>query len=141
MQPVISNTTQKADCLFVHLYCGDHDNDFLFYQDDGISFDYQKGVFSQRLLRYHATENRFVIHKASGPYASHYKKLKVMFHGFPMMNTIRINGESKDIHPEINRFFKGLEKYDPIKDPEPAPEETVMGIEMAYSADEMVLEW
>lgn len=141
MQPAISNTTQKADCLIVHLYCGDHDNDFMFYQDDGITFDYQKGVFSQRLLRYHAIENRFVIHKASGPYASPYKKLKVMFHGFPMMNTIRINGESKDIHPEINRFFKGLEKYDPIKDPEPAPEETVMGIEMAYSADEMVLEW
>jgi hypothetical protein len=58
-----------------------------------------------------------------------------------MMNTIRLNGEPKDIHPEINRFFKGLEKYDPIKDPEPGPEETVMAIELEYSVNEIVLEW
>jgi alpha-glucosidase len=141
MQPAISNTTQKADCLSVHLYRGDHDSDFLFYQDDGISFDYQKGAFSQRLFRYHAIENRFVIHKAGGPYTSPYKRLKVMFHSFPMMNTIRINGESKDIHPQINRFFAGLEKYDPIKDPEPAPEETVMAVEVDYSLEEVVVGW
>lgn len=141
MQPVVSNTAQKSEYLIVHLYQGDRDNDFLLYEDDGISFDYQTGVFSKRLLRYNATANRFVIHKQSGTFKSNYKKIKVMFHGFPMMNTVRINGEAKDIHPEINRFFKGLEKYDPIKDPEPAPEETVMGLEMPFSAEEIVVQW
>jgi alpha-glucosidase len=141
MQPALSNTTMKAECLTIHLYHDDQDNEFLLYQDDGTSFDYQKDAFSKRPLKYHPSGRRFVIHGASGTYASHYKKIKIVFHAFPMMNTIRINSQARDIHPEINRFFKGLEKYDPIKDPEPAPEETVMAIEVEYSVDEIVLEW
>lgn len=141
MQAAVPNTTYKPECLIIHLFHGDADNDFLFYDDDGISFDYQHGVFSKRILRYHALANKFVIHKSEGSYPSSFLKIKLIFHNFPMMNVLRINGETKDIHPEINRFFKGLEKYDPIKEPEPAPEETVMGFEMAYSPAEIVIEW
>ncbi|HEX8038644.1 MAG TPA: DUF5110 domain-containing protein, partial [Chryseosolibacter sp.] len=120
---------------------GDADSYFLFYEDDGNSFDYQKGFFSKRLLRFEPLENRFIIQAAEGNFPSAFKKIRVIFHGFPAMNTVRINGQSTDIHPEINRFFKGLEKYDPIKDPEPAPEETVMSVEVANSADAISFEW
>ena len=141
MQPVISHTTEKSEWLIIHLYAGETDNEFVFYEDDGNSFNYQKGMYSRRLLRYEAQENKFVIHPAAGEYASPLKKLKIVFHGFKMINTIRINGEIKDIHPEVNRFFAGLEKYDPIKDPDPGPEEMVMGIDMPYSAQEIILQW
>jgi alpha-glucosidase len=141
MQPVISHTTEKSEWLIIHLYAGDTDNEFLFYEDDGNSYDYQQGAYSRRVLRYKAKANTFVIDASEGAYSSERKKIKVVFHGFTGMNTIRINGDVKDIHPEINRFFAGLEKYDPIKDPEPAPEETVMGIEMAYSANAITLDW
>jgi len=140
MQPVISHTSEKSEWLILHLYAGEADNEFVFYEDDGISFDYQGGNFSKRRLRYEAMANRFVIHSATGSYRSALKKIKVVFHGFKM-NTLRINGESNDIHPEINRFFPALEKYDPIKDPEPAPEETVMAITIPYSSDTITLQW
>jgi hypothetical protein len=45
------------------------------------------------------------------------------------------------LHPEINRFFASLEKFDPINDPEPAPEENVQSIEIQYSAEEIILKW
>lgn len=141
MQAVVANTNQKTDCLMIHLYCGDSDSDFLFYEDDGHSFDYQRDVFSKRLLHYEPLDSRFTIRKAEGNYRSSFKKIKLVFHGFPMINTLRINDRATDIHPEINRFFKGLEKYDPIRDPEPAPEETVMSLEIPYSADEIVFAW
>lgn len=140
MQPVISHTGEKSESLHVHVYAGETDHDFLFYEDDGASFDYQQGVYSKRLMRYEARANRFVIQQSEGHYQSPVRKIKLFFHGFGM-STLSINGVSKDIHPEINRFFGGLEKYDPIKDPEPAPEETVMAIEMPYSAGEIVIQW
>lgn len=140
MQPVLSNAKEKSELLIIHLYAGESDNDFLFYDDDGISFDYQKGAYSRRLLRYEAHARRFVLNPAEGDYAPPTKKIKMVFHGF-RMNTVRINDDVRDIHPEINRFFTGLEKYDPIKDPEPAPEETVMAIEIPYSPDAIVMAW
>lgn len=141
MQPVAPNTSRKSELLIIHLYAGDVDNAFLFYEDDGISYDYQQSVFSRRLLQYFAQSNTFIMERCEGYYSSPLKRVKIVFHGFKMMNTIRINGEPRDIHPEINRFFAGLEKYDPIKDPEPAPEETVMAIEFPYSADRITLAW
>ena len=141
MQPAVSSTNEKSEILIIHLYAGDADNKFLYYQDDGISFDYQQGVFSRRWLHYQAQENTLVIGQSEGTYSSTLKRLKIVFHGFKLINTIRINDESRDIHPEINRFFMGLEKFDPIKDPEPGPEETVMAIEIPYSADTVTLAW
>jgi alpha-glucosidase len=140
MQPVISHTGEKSEWLNIHLYAGESDNSFLFYEDDGASFDYQQGVFSSRLIRYEASQKRFVIQATQGNYTSPIKRIKVFFHGFGM-DTILINGASQDIRPEINRFFRGLEKYDPIKDPEPGPEETVMAVEVHYSIGEIVFEW
>jgi alpha-glucosidase len=140
MQPVLASTKEKSDTLILHLYAGDADNEFLFYEDDGISFNYQNGEFSRRLLRYESHARKFVITAPEGTYASPIKKIKVVFHGFSM-NIIRVNDRPMDIHPEINRFFAGLEKYDPIKDPEPAPEETVMAIEIPYSADMIRITW
>jgi len=141
MRPVAQYATEKNELFIVHLYAGDADNSFLHYDDDGASFDYQNAVYAKRVLRYTAQANTFVLERAEGTYASPLRRLKLVFHGFTMMNTIRINGQPHDIHPEINRFFAGLEKYDPIKDPEPAPEETVMAIEVPYSADAITFAW
>lgn len=141
MQPVVSNTQEKRELLIIHLYAGDSNNEFLFFEDDGISYDYQKGVHTKRMLTYEAKDNRFVMHAPEGNYVSTIRKVKLVFHGFRMMNTIRLNDEVKDIHPGINRFFNGLEKYDPIKDPDPAPEEQVMAVEFPYSPDSITVTW
>ena len=140
MQPVIQHTGEKTGWLHVHLYAGTTDNEFLFYEDDGNTFDYQQGVYAKRRMYYHASGNKFVLGQVDGSFVSPVKRIKVFFHGFEL-NTISINGAVKDIHPEINRFFSGLEKYDPIKDPEPAPEETVMAIDLPYSDGEIALTW
>jgi alpha-glucosidase len=141
MQTSLSNTGEKSDLLIVHLYAGETTNTFLFYDDDGSSFDYQQASYTKRKLVYEGENNRFTIGGSEGNYPLALRKLKVVFHGFKMMTTIRINDEAKDIHPEINRFFAGLEKYDPIKDPEPAPEETVMSIEIPYQSEEIIVQW
>jgi alpha-glucosidase len=141
MQPVVSHTGEKSESLIIHLYAGENNSTFLFYEDDGASFDYHEQKYARRMMVYEAGSNRFVLEKSEGTFKSHIKKLGIVFHGFRTLNTVTINGELRDIHPEINRFFSGLEKYDPIKEPEPAPEETVMSFDMAYSHEVITVQW
>ena len=141
MQPVVPHTGQKTDLLIIHLYAGDSDNEFAFFEDDGISYDYQQGVYAKRLLQYEAEKNTFTLHAGQGSYRSLIRRIRLVLHGFRMMTTIRLNDETKDIHPDINRFFTGLEKYDPIKDPEPGPEEQVMSIEFPFTNDRITINW
>lgn len=141
MQPAAANTKQESQLLIVHLYAGDTDNEFLLYQDDGISFDYAQERFSRRILRYHATANRFDMLPVEGTYASPITTVRMVFHGFRMANTVAVNGAITEISPSVNRFFTGLEKYDPVKDPEPAPGEPVMLFEMPYSTKAVSIAW
>jgi alpha-glucosidase len=141
MQPVVSHTSEKTELLIIHLYAGESDNSFLFFEDDGLSFDYQQGVYSRRLLRYEAHAGKFVMEQVEGTYNSGFKKIKLVLHGFMLPNSVRVNGESKDVRPEVNRFFTGLEKYDPIKEPEPGPEEKVAVVEFPYSTHTLTVSW
>lgn len=141
MQPVVSHTSEKSELLIVHLYAGESDNSFLFFEDDGLSFDYQLGVYCRRLLRYEAYANRFVIEQAEGTHISGFKKIKLVLHGFMFLNSVRINDEARDVRPEVNRFFMGLEKYDPIKEPEPGPEEKVLVVEFPYATHTLTVSW
>jgi alpha-glucosidase len=46
-----------------------------------------------------------------------------------------------NLSQEANMFFAALEKFDPIYDPEPAPQENVYTVETTYSNDQMIIHW
>jgi hypothetical protein len=52
-----------------------------------------------------------------------------------------VNGIDHLLHGEVNRFFTALEKFDPINDPEPAPEEDVHCVEVQYMPEQIILNW
>jgi alpha-glucosidase len=140
MQPVKANTAEPSDTLILHVYPGASNSSFAFYEDDGATFSYQKGDFTRRTIQYRAASRSVTLLPAEGKYMSAFKKLKVIFHD---MHTVQVtvNGAPHTLQHEINQFFAGLEKFDPISDPEPASQEDVHTIEMAYSASEITLEW
>jgi alpha-glucosidase len=140
MQPVKANTAEPSDTLILHVYPGASNSSFAFYEDDGATFSYQKGDFTRRTIQYRAASRSVTLLPAEGKYTSAFKKLKVIFHD---MHTVQVtvNGAPHTLQHEINQFFAGLEKFDPISDPEPASQEDVHTIEMAYSASEITLEW
>lgn len=141
MQPAVSHTGEKNGMLIIHLYAGEKTSEFLFYEDDGISFDYQQGAYSRRMLRYEPFENRFVVGATEGHYPPTAAKIKLVLHGFQSMTSVAINGEDRQVHPEVHSFFNALEKYDPIKEPEPAPEENVLSVEFPCSTNEAIISW
>lgn len=142
MQPATSHTGQKPEQLIVHVYAGASANDFLFYEDDGATFDYQKKVFAKRIIEYKPSERKIVLRASEGSYHTLYKNARLVLHGFDTtISTVKLNKEVRSVIPEVNRFFAGLEKFDPIHDPEPAPEEPVLVIEFDYHAKEIVVQW
>lgn len=140
MQPSKSSTSVLTDTLFLHVYSGNVNTSFTFYEDDGSTFDYQQNKFAKRTLE--LSPRAFVLQATQGAHQSAIKKLKIIFHGLENSPTIvNVNGQDQTLKHEINRFFEALEKFDPIYDPEPAPEENVISLEMNYTSEKIVLTW
>ena len=142
MQLVQPHTGVKNELLILHIYAGKTKTQFEFYEDDGLTFDYQKNNFVRRTIEYAPGEKRILLHASSGSYHTHIKKVKLVLHGFEdSLTGLNVNQENKTTQSELNRFFNRLEKFDPIKEPEPAPEEKVSVVEFDYITKEITIEW
>lgn len=142
MKPVKQNTKEHSDVLLLHVYVGSHNNSFVFYEDDGSTFEYQKGAYSKRKLELCVDEQKLIFHPAEGGFASAYRVIKVIFHGvYTQLDEMKINGTTAGLSREVNQFFAPLEKFDPIYDPEPAPTEEVYALEFNYAPNEIVVSW
>jgi len=140
MQPVKSSTAELTDVLIIHVYAGHATTSFIYYEDDGTTFDYQQNKFARRVLE--LSPRSFTMHAVEGSYQTPIKKLKIVFHALENSPTVvNVNGHDQTLKHEVNRFFDALEKFDPIYDPEPAPEENVISLELNYLAEKIVLKW
>jgi len=133
MQEVRSNTTEKSELLILHVYDGPEDTAFDYYTDDGATFAYQQGQYHKRRIEFKARTRTLVLRKSEGAYVTPIQKLRIVVHG--LVST------TGNWLPAINQFVQGLEKFDPIYDPEPAPQENVHTIELPYSTEEISLSW
>jgi len=90
MQSLIQSTAeQPVDTLFVHIYNGSTANHFVYYEDDGKSFNYQKGDFYKRLITFDPATHKIVFEAAEGDYKSHFKHIKLILHGFDQVNSLQ----------------------------------------------------
>ena len=142
LKPAAPNTQVVSELLMLHLYTGKHDSTFVYYEDDGATFEYQSGTYARRQLAYYAAARKLVIGTTEGTYVSPVKKLKVIWHGLEEHPTEGlVQGEPVVIHPDVSQFLAALEKFDPFFDPEPAPQEAVYSAEISYTAGEIVIQW
>ena len=99
MQKSIQNTAPYADnVLEVHVWNGTEQSVVTYYEDDGISFDYLKGRFYKRNIRFD-TERRLLFFDApTGMYASKFSSIHIVLHGFKnQVKNIKINGKNQSI--------------------------------------------
>jgi alpha-glucosidase len=131
-----------SDQLILHVYAGNHNSSFAFYEDDGTTFNYQKGEFLKREFELWGNERKIILQESEGTFESPHKMIKLVLHGvFHEIHDIRINGNNISVSREINQFFAALEKFDPIYDPEPAPYEDVYAVEFNYSSKKVIIDF
>jgi alpha-glucosidase len=119
MQSVIQSTSQEPDdTLYVHLYNGDQSNSFEYYEDDGLTMDYKKGLFYKRTISFDPGRRKAVFSIPSGSYMSEFSIIKCIFHGFSgEMNEMVINGIPITSKTEYTRLPDGLRFLESIYDP------------------------
>lgn len=139
MQKRISSTNEKTEELILHVY-GGASGEFEFYQDNGETFDYQKGEFAKRTIQQDFKNSKLILSETEGTYTSLYKTIKLMLHGFETNEIIR-NGAKYPLSTISHSFFVPLEKYDPIHDPDSFGEEPLKTTTIAYTKEEVIFTW
>ncbi|RKD20151.1 glycoside hydrolase family 31 [Pelobium manganitolerans] len=111
MQSLIQSTAEKpSDTLSIHIYKGNLNHTFVYYEDDGESYDYEKGAFYKRAISYDATNRKIVFGAVEGNYASKFKNLKLVFHGFDAQDKIKT---AQALQDDFASFLTPISKFDP----------------------------
>ena len=118
MQSLVQSTKEKpSDTLIIHLYNGKEKNHFVFYEDDGKSFDYKKGKFSKREIVFDPSTHALTFRQQEGHYTSDFKKIQIILHGFPLeMNTVIVSGQKQTLKSCHVKILDGLENLEDFYD-------------------------
>ncbi|MCB0514477.1 MAG: glycoside hydrolase family 31 protein [Chitinophagales bacterium] len=115
VQSLVQHTRELPEkTLTIHLYNGSTNNIFVYYEDDGESFDYQKKVYFQRELHWNASEKTFTLAKAAGSFVSHFDTIKLCLHHFSRKTKVLVHKKEMDLHFEDYYFVKPISSFDPL---------------------------
>ncbi len=143
MQNIIQNTSEKpSDTLFIHVYYGKEKTSFNYYEDDGLTYEYEKGRFMTRAMTFDPDARQIVLDSSEGDFSSKFRIVKFILHGFnEIVGNWKINGmKTETIMGEIN-LYNALQPDDPLYNWEPRPEQMVMKIAPVEAGGKIVLSW
>lgn len=104
MQSVVSHTLQSpSEILELHLYKGEEGSAFVYYEDDGLTYNFEQGDFYKRAITYLPEENLIRFGAKEGAYTSKFTQLKIYLHGFTR----------PDLEKENYRFIEPISNFDP----------------------------
>ncbi|MDF2186795.1 glycoside hydrolase family 31 protein [Paraflavitalea sp. CAU 1676] len=94
MQSLIQNTTEKpTDTLTLQVYKGSKDSRFVYYEDDGASYQYEQGDYYKRSMSFDAVVKTITLDAPTGNRASQFKYIRIALHGFAE-NNLQVNGRA-----------------------------------------------
>ncbi|MDB5128953.1 DUF5110 domain-containing protein, partial [Mucilaginibacter sp.] len=83
MQNIIQSTNEAGDgILLINVWNGNEANEFVYYEDDGLTYDHQHGSYYKRVITFDPQKRELVFGEVEGSYQSKYNKIKVAWHGF-----------------------------------------------------------
>jgi alpha-glucosidase len=135
------NTASERETLILHVYYSEGASSFLFYEDDGETYQYREGSHALRMLTLNGAQRQIRVAGQQGNYPSPIHTLDVVLHGFPQIYEVQCNGLGVSVHAQSHSFFTPLEKYDPIHDPEWMGVEQVQRFSVNYTSHEVTIGW
>jgi len=111
-QSVVQFWNDATDSILrLHVYKSDWQSKFIYYEDDGISYEYNENVFCKRTISF--DENKLIVSEQEGSYNSKFKKLKIYLHGFDLAKVSPAGGGmQKGVEPY--RFIEPVPVFDPL---------------------------
>jgi alpha-glucosidase len=144
MQSLVQNLSEEPEAtLEIHLYHGVNDNSFEYYEDDGETYGYTEGQSYKRLISYHPVDRRLHFSHSHGGYKTHFKKIRVYFHGFGDMRQLWVNAEKTTMQIGDYQFIPPVSSFDPFYtvDVKDMTNNMVPFIETENTNDEINISW
>ena len=114
MQSLVQSTSiAPTDTLMVHIYKGNVNNNFIYYEDDGKSFEYEKDMFYKRNIVYNASSNQITFENAEGQMNSKFNNIAVVLHGFNNMNSVQVNSSGVNMQQTFSALLNPISQFDP----------------------------
>jgi alpha-glucosidase len=114
MQTLVQSTAiAPSDTLLLHIYKGNLPNTYTYYEDDGISYNYENGDFYKRNISYNPNKNELVFEKADGKLSSKFKYIALILHGFDGEENIKVNNETIKLNTNYSSLLSPISKFDP----------------------------
>jgi len=143
MQSIIQNTSEKSDTLYLHVFNGTDHSEFIYYEDDGTSFNYEKGNFITRTFRFDPIGNQIIIEKPEGLFTSRFSKIILMMHGFTgLNNNLKVNGKITSVQTITTDILTSLMDKDPLSTGNGKKyQQEVKRIALENALDKVVITW
>jgi alpha-glucosidase len=97
----------------VHIYKGNRNNAFVYYEDDGESYNYENGSYYKRTITYNAAKKHVVFGKAEGNQGSKFKHITIQLHGFADNSRLSIDGKAINAKTAFFSFLTPVSSFDP----------------------------
>ena len=129
-----------TDTLVVHLWPGSTGRSFVWYTDDGVSHDHEKGAYHIRTLTHDAAKRLLTISKPEGSYKPHFKAVRVLLHRSDATSA-SINGTPVRIESQLHAFLGGIQKFDPLGGPSDNTGIPVKSLTAPLGSDVITIAW
>lgn len=94
MQSVVQSTSRKpSPTLDLHIYYGDKFGSFLYYEDDGNTYAYEKETFYKRTITFDPLKKSISFSKVEGSFASRFSAIRLVLHSFENVMTLKSEGK------------------------------------------------
>ncbi|MCC9136031.1 TIM-barrel domain-containing protein [Pontibacter silvestris] len=114
MQSLVQSTAeQPTDTLTIHVYQGNIANSFVYYEDDGESYDYEKGDFYKRSINYDPRRKTITFDKAEGDFKSKFNNVKLVLHGFGNTSRVKVDGKNTALKDDFISHLTPITRFDP----------------------------
>ncbi|WP_440134554.1 glycoside hydrolase family 31 protein [Chitinophaga sancti] len=139
MQSLVQTTAERpGDTLYLHVYKGDTANAITYYEDDGQTYDYEKGVYYKRVIRY---DGGLIFDKVEGSYTSKFNNISLIFHGFGQLQQVKVNGLVQSLQSSGISFLSPISRFDPQGGYATTAVCRVQALSIKNSADRIVVEF
>jgi alpha-glucosidase len=82
MQDTIQSTNDNGDgVLELHIWHGIEPSQFVYYEDDGMSYDYQNGSYYKRTISFDPAQSVLTLSAIEGDFTSKYATIRLSLHG------------------------------------------------------------
>ncbi|MGA3014496.1 MAG: TIM-barrel domain-containing protein [Bacteroidales bacterium] len=100
LQSVIQNTSETpSPVLEIHIYNGKTPNSFTYYEDDGITYNYETGQFYRRSISFDPVNKSIIVSSVDGSFPSKFSMYRFVLHNFGEIKIVNVNGEGHILEP------------------------------------------